>query len=262
MARRNCMPFRRANRAAKARVRTKANPKTMFRQRHARSVARLVFLRRLLVQDPPWLGGNEKTQRHEQGQRRQGQDPYQHPAAVEQRQEECEVLELQRSGVRKNENYRIKKVGGGLLGTNFSLFTEYNLQRLQSKQEESTEDEEMMQQQRMAVMKDLLKNIRSEGRMDVKNRWWVSELLAKDCEKAWTHPGWEDTMHNWYEWLEYMKKKEGKDGGDASAKGGEDDKECRRECWTSLQNHEANDAERRSADSEGGRKRREIVRSL
>ena len=48
-------------------------------------------------------------------------------------------------------------MGGGLLGTNFSLFREYNLQRLQSKQEESTEDEEMMQQQRMAVMKDLIK---------------------------------------------------------------------------------------------------------
>ena len=40
------MPFRRANGAAKARERTKANPKTMFRQRHARSVARLVIGRK------------------------------------------------------------------------------------------------------------------------------------------------------------------------------------------------------------------------
>ena len=53
---------------------------------------------RLLVQHPRWLGGNEQAQRQEQGQRRQEQDPCQHAAVVEQRQEECEVLELQRSG--------------------------------------------------------------------------------------------------------------------------------------------------------------------
>ena len=53
-----------------------------------------------------------------------------------------------------------------------------------------------------------------------------------------------------------------KNGGDASAKRGEDDKECRRECWTAPQNHEANDVGRRSADSEGGRRRRENVGSL
>ena len=66
----------------------------------------------------------------------------------------------------------------------FSLFREYNLQRLQSKQEDSTEEEEMKQQQRMAIMKDLIRKIRSKGGMDPKNRWWVSELLAKDCEEA------------------------------------------------------------------------------
>ena len=77
-----------------------------------------------------------------------------------------------------------------LLGKNFSLFREYNLQRLQSKHEELTEEEEMKQQQRMAIMKELIKKSRSTGRMDAKNRWWVSELLAKDCEKAWIHTGW------------------------------------------------------------------------
>ena len=46
--------------------------------------------------------------------------------------------------------------------------------------------------------------------MDAKNRWRVSELLAKDCEKAWTHTGWEDTMHKRFEWLEHMKKKDEK----------------------------------------------------
>ena len=55
---------------------------------------------------------------------------------------------------------------------------------LQSKQE-VTEDEEM-KQQRMAIMKDLIKKIRSNGSVDVQNRWWVSELLGTDCEKAWT----------------------------------------------------------------------------
>ena len=42
-----------------------------------------------------------KAQGQEQGQRRQGQDLYQHPAAVEQRQEAREVLELRRSGTRR-----------------------------------------------------------------------------------------------------------------------------------------------------------------
>ena len=34
--------------------------------------------------------------------------------------------------------------------------------------------------------------------MDAKSRWWFTELLAADCEKAWIHPGWEDTMQKWY----------------------------------------------------------------
>ena len=68
----------------------------------------------------------------------------------------------------------------------------------------------MKQQQRMAIVKDLIKKIRSKGMMDAKNRWWVSELLAKDSEKAWIQTGWEDTMQKWYEWLEHMKKKDEK----------------------------------------------------
>ena len=42
----------------------------------------------------------------------------------------------------------------------------------------------MKQQQRMAFMKDLIRKIKSKGRMDAKNRWWVAELLAADCEKS------------------------------------------------------------------------------
>ena len=62
----------------------------------------------------------------------------------------------------------------------------------------------------MKIMKDLIKKIRSRGRMDAESRWWVAELLAADCEKAWIHPGWEDTMQKWYEWLEKMKKEDEK----------------------------------------------------
>ena len=36
-----------------------------------------------------------------------------------------------------------------------------------------------------------------------------------------------------------------KGGRDASAKGGEDDQECRRKCWTSSQSLKANDVEGR-----------------
>ena len=43
--------------------------------------------------------------------------------------------------------------------------------------------------------------------MDAQNRWWVAELLAKDCEKALDPHWWEDTMQKVYEWLEHMKKK-------------------------------------------------------
>ena len=38
-----------------------------------------------------------------------------------------------------------------------------------------------------------------------------SELLAADCEKAWIHTGWEDTMQKWYNWLEEMKWKDEKE---------------------------------------------------
>ena len=33
-------------------------------------------------------------------------------------------------------------------------------------------------------------------------------MPAKDCEKAWIHAGWEDTMQKRYEWLEHAKKKD------------------------------------------------------
>ena len=145
-----------------------------------------------------------------------------------------------------------------------SLFREYNLHRLQSKQEESTEEQEMEQQQKMAIMKGLMKKIRSKGRMDAKYRWCVSELLAKDCEKAWTRTGWEDTMQKLYEWLEHMKKQDEMEKMEELHQRKVEKMIESAEGSAGLlhQNHEANDVERRSADSEGGRRRREIVRAL
>ena len=63
----------------------------------------------------------------------------------------------------------------------------------------------------MKAMKDMMKTIRSRGKMDAENRWWVSELLAADFQKAWIHTGWEDTVQKWYNWLEEMKKKDEKE---------------------------------------------------
>ena len=57
----------------------------------------------------------------------------------------------------------------------------------------------------MKILKDLTKKIRSRGRMDAENRWRVIDLLAAECEKAWIHPGWEDTRQKGHEWLERLK---------------------------------------------------------
>ena len=41
---------------------------------------------------------------------------------------------------------------------------------------------------------ELLSDLDNQVWKDAKNRWWVSELLAKDCEEAWIHTGEEDTL--------------------------------------------------------------------
>ena len=110
----------------------------------------------------------------------------------------------------KKEEVQNTKVVTRLLGKNFALFREYNLQRLHNMHEDSAEEEEMKRQQRTKVMKDMTKKIRSKGRMDAENRWWVAELLAADCGTAWLHPGEEETMQKWYFWLEAKKKKDEK----------------------------------------------------
>ena len=74
----------------------------------------------------------------------------------------------------RKQEIQNKKVGGEDCWATIFLrvLSEYNLQRLQSKPEELTEEEEM-KQQRMMIMKDLMKKTRSKGRMDAENRWWV-----------------------------------------------------------------------------------------
>ena len=107
----------------------------------------------------------------------------------------------------------LKKVERRLLGKNFFFFTRKQFAD-SAKQAGgfNGREEKLKQQQRMAIMKDLIEEkSRSKGSMDAKSRWWVAKLLAKDCQKAWTHPVWEDTMQKWYEWLEYMKKKDEKE---------------------------------------------------
>ena len=92
----------------------------------------------------------------------------------------------------------------------------------------------------MQIMKDLTKKIRSKGRMDAKSRWWFPELLVADCEKAWIHTGWEDTMQKWYNWLEEVKKKDEREKWrKTSTQGGANDQECGRKCGPLAQNLQA-----------------------
>ena len=124
--------------------------------------------------------------------------------------------------------------------------------------DDSTEEEEMKRQRRMKIMKDMTKKIRSRGRMDAESRWWVAELLAADCEKAWIHPGWEVAMQKWYEWLEKGKRKMGKAKMEEMhqqkvaqmIKSAEGSKR-----WTPAQDLQAHSMERRCTDPEERRRR-------
>ena len=85
--------------------------------------------------------------------------------------------------VRRSKKYRIMKLGEDCWARIFALFREYNVQRLQSKHEESTEGEVMKQQQRMKIMKALTKKIRSEERVDAENRWWLLSCWRQTVRK-------------------------------------------------------------------------------
>ena len=74
--------------------------------------------------------------------------------------------------------------------------------------EDSTEEEEMRRQQSNEGYErfDEEKLNQKEG-LDAENRWWVAGSLAVDCEKAWLHPGEEETMHKWFVWCGENEKR-------------------------------------------------------
>ena len=96
--------------------------------------------------------------------------------------------------VRKNERYKIRKCGEDCWARFFLVLRI----QLGAFAKQAGGVGERRRRERMKPVKNLTKKIRSKGRTDARNRWWVSELLAEDCEKAWTHTGWEDTMQKCY----------------------------------------------------------------
>ena len=46
------------------------------------------------------------------------------------------------------------------------------------------------------MVKDMTRNLKTIGRMAANKSWWVSDLLAAECDKAWLHAGFDDTMQN------------------------------------------------------------------
>ena len=68
-----------------------------------------------------------------------------------------------------------------------------------------TTEEKVKQEQRLKTMTDMLRKIKAKSRMDANKSWWVSELLAADCKKAWLRPAL-DTEQQWHSWLHEMKK--------------------------------------------------------
>ena len=92
-----------------------------------------------------------------------------------------------RSGERSEESRSISIENGvKIVGQeSFSWLRECILQRKQGMQEGQTEEEEMRQQQRMKIVKEMTREIRAKGIMDANSSWCASDLLAADCEKAW-----------------------------------------------------------------------------
>ena len=68
---------------------------------------------------------------------------------------------------------------------------------------------------------------------DAENRWWVTELLAANCEKAWIHPG---------------EKIPCRSGMRRKNEGETNDQECGGMCWSLAQNHETHSLERTYTD--------------
>ena len=100
---------------------------------------------------------------------------------------------MEEGAKKKKQNQKVER---RLLGKN--LLSVQRIQLAASAKQAGGVKGGRREQQRMKTLKDLTKKIRSKGRMDAESRWWVSELLAADCEKAWNHAGWEDTVQKWF----------------------------------------------------------------
>ena len=110
--------------------------------------------------------------------------------------------------VRGNNRYRIR-IWGEDCWAGISL-SEYNLQRQQSKRNELTEEAEMNQQQKMVIMRDFTRKIRSKGRMGGEADGGSLSCWRQTVKKRGS-TGWEDTLQKWQKWLEEMKKKDEKE---------------------------------------------------
>ena len=73
----------------------------------------------------------------------------------------------------KKQEVQNRNVERRVLGNIFASFKEHTLQRLISMHEDSTEGEEMKRQQRMKIMKDMTKKIRSKERMLTTDGGWL-----------------------------------------------------------------------------------------
>ena len=110
--------------------------------------------------------------------------------------------------VQREKGYQPRKCCEDCWATVYSWLMDYSLSRSKRMQEAgNTDEEERKQEQRMKTGTDRTRKIKAKGRMDANNGWWVSELLAADCKKAWLNPESENTMQHGYSWLHKTKKK-------------------------------------------------------
>ena len=75
---------------------------------------------------------------------------------------------LERTRVRRSRMHRIRKWREDCWARMFALFKEYNLQRLKSMHENSTDEAAAKNEDHEG---DVTKRIRSKGRVDADNRW-------------------------------------------------------------------------------------------
>ena len=111
------------------------------------------------------------------------------------------------------------------------------MQRRQSKQAESTEDEEMKQQQRMVIMKDLIRKIRST-KSTLRTDGGSLSCWRQTVRKCGFTQDGKILSRSGFKWLEEMKKRDDKGKMEElhqhKAQGGAIDEECGRQCWASA----------------------------